>query len=72
MALEDCPSSVEPTIFLTLYNNEQGAITRNTYYHMNWGWYGNNNGLFIDSSNSVGGYNFNVDRVDIINIFPSI
>lgn len=72
MALEDCPSSVEPTNFLTLYNNEQGAITRNTYYHMNWGWYGNNNGLFIDSSNSVGGYNFNVDRVDIINIFPSI
>ena len=43
-----------------------GVITY--YYEMNWGCDGDFNGWFYSDNVNVNGYNFSIDRLDIINI----
>ena len=42
------------------------SFTVFNYFHMNWGWYGNNNGYFYQDNVSVNSTNFNVDRKNLI------
>ncbi|MBQ2966195.1 MAG: C10 family peptidase [Bacteroidales bacterium] len=42
------------------------SFTVFNYFHMNWGWYGNNNGYFYQDNISVNSTNFNVDRKNLI------
>ena len=41
------------------------------YFHMNWGWSGSNNGYFLLTNLSAGGYNFTSDQEAVINIVPA-
>lgn len=45
--------------------------TYSTYFHMNWGWGGNKDGYFYEESVNPSGYNFSIDRKDIVDISPS-
>lgn len=41
-----------------------------TYYHMNWGWGGSQDGYFYENAVNPTPYNFSTDRQDIIDIYP--
>jgi hypothetical protein len=74
MTLEDCPQSIEPTCFSNPYNYTDFVSYSPATYHMNWGWYGSQNGYYNDNNIEVEisnkKYNFSTNRKDIINIYP--
>lgn len=53
-----------------VYNNNTTSIYE-TYFHMNWGWGGSNDGYFYEESVNPTGYNFSINRKDIVDISPS-
>jgi hypothetical protein len=73
MTLEDCPQSIEPTCFSNPYNYTDFVSYSPATYHMNWGWYGSQNGYYNDNNIEVEisnkKYNFSTNRKDIINIY---
>lgn len=42
-----------------------------TYYHMNWGWGGSEDGYFYENAVNPSPYNFSTDRKDIVDIYPA-
>lgn len=74
MTLEDCPSGYEPTCFTNPYSYDNTTGIDDYLFHMNWGWYGDENGYFVDDELSVtlsdGVFDFSTDRNDIIYIYP--
>lgn len=75
MTLEDCPESHEPTCFLNPYTYDAIVSVTPPSFHMNWGWYGLNDGYYADDNLWLKAngkdYNFAHGRKDIINIYPS-
>lgn len=50
---------------LSLIDNPDGfGGTSYTYFHMNWGWYGQHNGWFIDAT-PESGTSYNYDRENL-------
>ena len=69
MTLEDCPEDYEPQMFLNPYTYDDTSKSPVVvYWHMNWGWYGNNDGYYVTPE--VKGYDFTNKRKNIINIYP--
>ncbi len=42
-----------------------------TYYHMNWGWGGSEDGYFYENAVNPSPYNFSTDLKDIVDIYPA-
>lgn len=75
MTLEDCPADYEPNSFLNPLTHEEITGIQISLFHMNWGWYGTNDGYYADDDlwlNLDGeSRNYAHGRKDIINIYPT-
>lgn len=59
------PNGNYDNLGLSLIDNPDGfGGTSYTYFHMNWGWYGQHNGWFIDAT-PESGTSYNYDRENL-------
>lgn len=59
---------LQPNLKILPYENSvyDTVTTITEYFHMNWGWYGHNDGFYIEGAVAPSDNNFSVQREDMI------